>query len=246
MYDIILCEGETDAILISYYLKNLMSFQYINSTPKKVPKLNNVNNQIQWYKGNRNQYLAICPIGGSDFCHAMNEIVHYNKSANDTEIFCKIALVMDHDDDSTENVIDLIGQNLCFKEPFKAGIWKSFIYNNSFKAEIKSEIVCILQPDDEYGALETFVLKMLSQNDLENENVVKQVKKFIADFSSKKYLKHRRDKTKAELSVSLSVICPSKTFTTINEFLSKIAWEKYNGFKQQFRLLEHFNEDICD
>lgn len=246
MYDIILCEGDTDAILISYYLRNLMNYQYMNKIPKHLPKLNHINKSLLWYKNDKSPYLAICSIGGSDFCHAIEEIILYNESANNTEIFSKIALVMDHDDESIEDIIDSIGQKLSFKERFKAGIWKNLTYENLFKNTLHGEIVCILQPDEEYGALETFVLQMLCQNDLDIEEVVKQVKIFIDNFTSAKYLKHRRDKTKAELSVSLSIMCPSKTFTTINEFLEKVDWKRYEGFGQQFHLLKHFSENVCE
>ena len=212
MYHIILCEGETDAILISYYLSNSMNFKYVKNIPKELPRLNNINKHLSWYRDNNMQYLTICSIGGCDFESSVNEIMKYNKNANDDSIFFRIALVMDHDDESTENTIDLIGKSLNMGNSLLAGEWQSFNYQGGFENILNGEIVCILQPDKEYGALETFVLQMLCQNDDDNKKVVSQVKDFINHFSSQKYLKHRRDKTKAELSVSLSIMYPDKNF----------------------------------
>ena len=42
MYAIILCEGETDAILISYYLINTLGYGYIKRLPNNMPKLDDL------------------------------------------------------------------------------------------------------------------------------------------------------------------------------------------------------------
>lgn len=48
MYSVVLCEGITDKILISYYLENTLGYRYINTD--KYKKLLNVN--IEGVKGN--------------------------------------------------------------------------------------------------------------------------------------------------------------------------------------------------
>ena len=125
-----------------------------------------------------------------------------------------------------------------------AGKWYPCAYENSFKNTVNFEIACILQPDKEYGALETFVLQMLTNGDEEKESVAKQSKDFVQNFSSATYLQHRREKTKAELSVAISVMWPDRTFETINEFLEKIEWGKFEGFHQQFTLLNRLGTII--
>ena len=192
--------------------------------------------------------LAICPIGGNDFPAAVEKVLQYNQNNSEEDAFRRIIAVMDHDDDKLQTKIDQIG-HICnavsaSSNLMNAGKWYPCVYENSFRNNVDFEIACILQPDKEYGALETFVLRMLTDGDAEKESVAKQAKKFVKNFSSAKYLQHSRDKTKAELSVSISVMWPDRTFETINEFLETIEWGKFEGFHQQFALLDRLGTII--
>ena len=239
MYGIILCEGETDAILISYYLHKTLTYSFVKKAPAKLPALTNISKSINWYKGAHDNYIAICPIGGADFMKAVQEVIRYNKAADENDVFQKMVLVMDNDDESVSASIKNLGTALACKQELSAGNWESFAYDNAFGQHISGEIACILQPNEEHGALETFVLQALSQDDEEMENAVRQVKEFVGGFRSKRYLRHRRDRVKAHLSISLAVMCPSKTFTTIDEFLKGIEWKDYQLFQAQFKLFEN-------
>ena len=239
MYGIILCEGETDAILISYYLHKTLTYSYVKKSPANLPALTKISKSINWYRGDHDNYIAICPIGGADFMKAVKEVIRYNKAADEDDVFQKVVLVMDNDDESVCDSVKEIGKALFCKRELSAGNWESFAYDNDFAQHIGGEIACILQPNDEHGALETFVLQALSQDDEEVENAVRQVKEFVGGFQSKRYLRHRRDRVKAHLSVSLAVMCPSKTFTTIDEFLKGIEWNDYLLFQKQFKLFEN-------
>ena len=238
MYGIILCEGETDAILISYYLHNTLTYNHVKKFHASLPVLTNISKSINWYRGVCDNYIAICPIGGDDFMKAVQEIIRYNKAADKDDVFHKLVLVMDNDDESVTDSIKEIGKKLSCNQELSAGIWVSFAYDNDCAQHIRGDIACILQPSEEHGALETFVLQALSHGDEEVENVVSQVKDFVGGFQSNRYLRHRRDRVKAHLSVSLAVMCPSKTFTTINEFLEGIEWKDYQLFQKQFSLFE--------
>ena len=239
MYGIILCEGETDAILISYYLHKTLTYNFVKKSPANLPTLTNISKTINWYRGAHDNYIAICPIGGADFMKAVQEVIRYNKAADENDVFQKMVLVMDNDDESVSASIKDLGTALACKQELSAGRWESFVYDNDFGQHISGKIACILQPSEEHGSLETFVLQALSQDDEEMENAVRQVKEFVGGFRSKRYLRHRRDRVKAHLSVSLAVMCPSKTFTTIDEFLKGIEWKDYQLFQSQFKLFEN-------
>jgi len=63
---LILCEGKTDAILISYYLAKTAGWQYSRTCPNGLDiKTNKGNEAIKCYVNN-NEYLAICSVGGKD------------------------------------------------------------------------------------------------------------------------------------------------------------------------------------
>lgn len=241
MYAIILCEGETDAILISYYLINTLGYGYIKRLPNNMPKLDDLSKIVNWYKDVDGKYIAICPVGGSAFQDSVIKVMDYNRYADKEKIFQKMVLVMDNDDESVSEHIKMIGKYLACRNELSAGVWETFSYVNDFSEEVYGKIACILQPADEYGALETFVLQVICENDIDATEAVNQAKVFVKSFKSKKYLQHRRDRVKANLAVSLSVMYPSRTFTTINEFLENMRWNDYQLFQKQFKLFENIN-----
>lgn len=242
MLSIILCEGESDAILISYYLLNTMNFEYKKKLPASIPKFNDINNSMNWYKNEKNQYAAIWAIGGSNFKKAINKIQEYNNTADIDYAFIKIILIMDNDDELVTKNIKDIGIILDCDDELTGNKWTKFPIISGLGESCNGEIICILQPEDEYGALETFVLQMISEKDKNIVEVTEQVKIFVDNFKSEKYLKHRREKIKAKLSISLDVMYPSKTFTPLDEFLKQIEWKNYQIFQNQFSLLNKIIE----
>lgn len=66
MNKLILCEGETDAILLSYYLGKIAGWKYCEKAPKNIDiKKHNDNESVNWYKKGKD-YLLICGVGGKD------------------------------------------------------------------------------------------------------------------------------------------------------------------------------------
>ena len=66
MNKLILCEGETDAILLSYYLGKTAGWKYTSKTPDgaNIQKRKD-NESVNWYKKDKD-YLLICGVGGKD------------------------------------------------------------------------------------------------------------------------------------------------------------------------------------
>ena len=66
MNKIILCEGQTDAILLSYYLGKVSGWEFCRKPPKNIAiKEDTFDQSINWYeKGD--DYLLICGVGGKD------------------------------------------------------------------------------------------------------------------------------------------------------------------------------------
>ena len=64
MNNILLCEGATDAILLSYYLEAVFGWRYC--TPDKSINISeDYNETVNWYKKG-NDKLVICSVGGKD------------------------------------------------------------------------------------------------------------------------------------------------------------------------------------
>ena len=66
MNKLILCEGATDAILLSYYLERTAGWKFVRQPPQGVSiRATEQNEEVTWYKKN-NDYLLICAVGGKD------------------------------------------------------------------------------------------------------------------------------------------------------------------------------------
>ncbi len=66
MNKIILCEGQTDAILLSYYLGKVSGWEFCRKPPKNIAiKEDTFDQSINWYKKG-DDHLLICGVGGKD------------------------------------------------------------------------------------------------------------------------------------------------------------------------------------
>ena len=66
MNKLILCEGKTDAILLSYYLRKVAGWKFVKKGPSGLTiQQSNDNESICWYKKD-DDYLLICGVGGKD------------------------------------------------------------------------------------------------------------------------------------------------------------------------------------
>ncbi len=235
----ILCEGETDQILVGYYLKKVEGWNYSHN-PDKVPfKKENIN----WFVKDKD-LLGLWAVGGNDFSNPLREIMDRCRMEPDSTE--SVVIFTDHDDDIAEwerfekilsEVKDLIEEGEI--DPAKMmGKWGKVTLRSRFDTLCKLRMSYILVPENQQGALETFMLNTLASDQKEYKNVIDQVRNFISGFKSEVYLRHRREKTKAELGVSLSVFSPDKIFTTIDELLNSVKWEEFRGFGEQFDILK--------
>ena len=60
---------------------------------------------------------------------------------------------------------------------------------------------------------------------------------FIKGFQSEEFLKKRRERVKAELSVSISVFLPDRMFDTMTELIKSIDWADFRTTDTQFGVL---------
>ena len=103
MNKLILCEGKTDAILLSYYLGRISGWTYVRKCPGGLAlRQNNDNESINWYRKG-SDYLLIWGVGGKDnFIRFFNERIKTPQSA--TNAFEKIAIITDRDDRETSDI----------------------------------------------------------------------------------------------------------------------------------------------
>ena len=94
-------------------------------------------------------------------------------------------------------------------------------------------------PFEENGALETFLLNAISQNDEYDKEIINKGNIFVDEIDSeKRYLNRRRYITKAKFDVYFSVRTSAEQFTERQNILRNINWEKYEEIQESFKKLK--------
>ena len=104
---------------------------------------------------------------------------------------------------------------------------------NKYDEELTLDLMYILIPEHEEGALETFLVDVIADED--NKFIIDGLKIFLKNAEkehSKKYLAERNERTKALLSMLLAAMHPNRNKIPFY-FLDNIDWtdkEKFNSF----------------
>jgi hypothetical protein len=238
-YKIILCEGETDQILIGSYLEKIGKWTYFKGKNLPFHK-----ESINWFTNSEEDFLGIWQVGGNNFTIPLKEVLDLAHLESSIQ---KLAIITDHDDNDAETVrpsklLSVIGKELNTEAAVDLqwiGQWKSLTFQDSFKAYSVIELCYILVPLNMQGALETFMLESLAEQAPEKEGIICQARDFINNIKSNVYLTKRREKVKAQLGVSLSVFSPDRIFTTMDELLKSVNWAEFQTAHEQFKALDN-------
>lgn len=240
----ILCEGATDQILISAYLMKEKGWEFINVRKDKFPFSDK---GLFWYENERGEYLGIWQISGKSFEPVVRKIMVLESIEHTVESIC---IITDHDDeDEAENkrpegilnaaneVLQINGFDIDELKTKSNHQWTNIEFKDSFSQVQHMDICYLLVPIDSQGALETYMLNALSEDSESKKEAIQQVKEFIKGFKSEEFLKKRRDRVKAELSVSISVFLPDKMFDTMTEIIKSVDWTDFRATDTQFGVL---------
>lgn len=239
MNRLILCEGKTDAILLSYYLGKICGWTYTSKQPKDLLiKEDNLNESISWYEKD-GERLLICGVGGkSNFGNFFaREIVNPLVKAN---AFEKIAIVVDRDNQSAEEIEQNLSDELDhFFSSIKNQMWTHCEYIDSFGLAQHIEFLLVSIPINQQGALETVLLEAISEDEYD-KNIVEKSKQFVSSIrpQADKYIKSDRLQLKADLSVTWAIQSPEKVFDFIDEQIRNAQWEKSKTLRTCFNELE--------
>lgn len=239
MKKIILCEGKSDAVLISYYLIKTNNWEFNSKSKLKKLNFSNENESFDWYK-REDDNLAIWGVGGKDnFEVALKKIYDLNFLASSPqEIFSSIVIIADRDNLSiNEKIHEFISILSDFNIQSQGNnVWSSAAYNDSFGVTKSINIGFVIIPFTKEGALETFLLNALSE-DSNRETIVTESREFVYTLNPNPFLSTPRLQLKAWLAVSLAIFSPEKVFNKIDEVLQQINWEEYITIQQGFALL---------
>lgn len=239
MKSIIICEGETDFVLLQYFMIKAYGWEDFKDSDFK--PLKSVNSRD--FKKDSHILTIISAGGCSNIKKIFSAVIRSNQNAVfDAERYSKIVIVTDNDEEGTEQkiVLDLnsVWDNCA---SIQNNVWTKLTANDetSDKNSFVTEILLLVIPFDESGALETFLLSSISKQDSYDAEIIKKGNVFVenADPNSK-YLTHRSLKTKAKFDVYFSIRTPAKQFRMRQDILRNVPWEEYENVREVFKELE--------
>lgn len=238
MNKLILCEGVTDAILLSYYLGKTAGWEFCSKGPKEFAiKTHNQNESVNWYKRG-NDYLLICGVGGKDNFGNFFE-TRVKRPIVDANAFEKVAVVTDRDArEIAEIESEFLDSLQSFFQTLKNRVWVKNEYTDSFGICRALEVLLMVIPKEHLGALETVMLAAISENPYD-KRIVDKSAEFVRQMrqDAEKYISTDRLQLKAHLGVTWAIQYPEKVFSLIHEQICSVEWEKSEVLEKCFGLL---------
>ncbi len=238
MNKVILCEGKTDAILLSYYLGKCFNWKYTSQFPENLRiKAQKDNESVNCYKRGED-YLLICAVGGKDnFGRFFEEKLR--RSLEISNSIEKIVVITDKDDRTVSDIESFFIEDFkgCFSKIINRK-WSSNSYTDEFKKKMSVEVLLVVIPKNHAGALETVLLDAISENPYD-KNIVEKTRTFVEQMRGEaaQYISTDRLQMKAHLGVTWAVQYPEKVFSLIDEQMRSISWEKYEVLNECYGIL---------
>ena len=149
MNAVILCEGKTDAILLSYYLGKMRGWQAGAKPPKwlEIKPAKNSSESVEWYQRGDDR-LLICGVGGKDrFAEFFKEKIL--PPLIDSSAFSKMAVVTDRDNRSSPEIVASIYSG--FKKAItdiKENEWTTNCFEDGFGLGHTLSVLLLIIPND--------------------------------------------------------------------------------------------------
>lgn len=235
MNKLILCEGETDAILLSYYLGKIEGWEYCSKAPKGLSiKAMECNESVNWYKRNED-YLLICAVGGKDNFKRFYE-TRIKKPLIVSNAFGKIAFMTDRDDRAVEQIEKSVNEIFEISDSeIKNNKWISRNYQDSYGMTKPLDMLLVIIPKEHQGALETAMLEAISEDEYDR-NIVEKTGSFANQMRTEasRYISTERLRLKSHLALTWAVQYPEKVFSEIDAQIKSVPWEKSDILRDCF------------
>ena len=242
MPKVIICEGVTDAILISYMLKKVAKYNFSNEKQdKRLPQLPNIPNAQQyWYVHSDNRLsgkLLIWSVGGiGNIPKAIQSIITRNINEHDNESrFDTVAIVCDRDKSASgKRASEVVGwfknSNVVMDDTLSECEWTKCSLTQtpdrwSSPETMDLKLFLFVLPEGRQGNLETFLIDAIAKSAEESRTLVQKSENFIGEVPPSFFTKERL-KSKAQLGAILSVMHPDWVFSEIDRRLTSIPWEE--------------------
>lgn len=249
---ILLCEGKTDQVLLSYYFKQKFHYEYSRRCESLLQRNSKEESVCLYKQEETGDELIIWAVGSQSLIPgALAEVFSTNRS-NANGIYSRIVILVDRDNEQ-ENInfwqtINQILKKFDSNKILEEQKWVKLEQSVAFDEKIEIEILGLSIPLDKDGALETFLLGALEEQE-QNKYLVHQSEDFVRKLIKNNeylysYLANRRLRTKAPLAVFFAIANPERTFDSFDNILTSVSWEKYNTIMTGFQLLDEFGVSI--
>lgn len=237
MNKLILCEGKTDAILLSYYLERVCNWSFTKNPPKgvRITADTKVQEFVAWYNRD-NDHLLICAVGSKSRFKAFFE-TKILRPLVDADAFSKIAVIVDRDNETISEIEESFRRDM----PMIAGnakdsLWEKQTYKNSYTQEKEISFLLKVIPHNQQGALEALMLSAISE-DPYDKNIVDKSIAFVNEIApeASRYIGKPRLVSKAHLGVTWAVQSPQKVFDFIDEQIRQVPWETSSVLAECFK-----------
>lgn len=243
MKSIIICEGETDFVFLQHFMIKVNGWNDSKQMPNPSFR-SNVNNSLSRDFFKDSNMLTIISCGGcGNIKTVFEEVIRRNENEiEDSERYSKIVILTDNDEDCVEKkIIFELNDILKNKVQISNNKWTTLTFEDTVHNQFDSDLLLLIIPFDENGALESFLLESISKENTYDAEIIKKAKEFVDNADpEKKYLSHRGFVTKARLYAYFAI----RIEPTVNQFrqrqnvLTNVPWEKYENVRTVFKELK--------
>lgn len=186
--------------------------------------------------------VSIIGCGG---CNRLIPCLNYELMLNSVsalgEAYDKIVIITDRDEVLTEQEFsEQIEYQIKVYNGKYSGLitnneWMEFSFINGYGDELKTKLLMLVIPFEETGAMETFLLNAIAEQDEYDKYIINQCNAFVDNVDNqRKYLNKRRYITKAKFDVYFSVRTSVEQFNERRNIIKNVAWEKYPLIQNSF------------
>lgn len=244
MKSIIICEGRTDLTLIQYFMEKANGWNYAGRY-KMLPKFNFAH---ELRAGSST--LVIGEAGGcGNIGGVFQDILEINMHSPDAStVFNNVVIICDRDEVGSED--EFIGKltkclqivGIDYELPLKNDEWLQCTVLNPRHEYNDFRILLLIIPFEDTGALETFLLNAIAENDEYDKRIIDNGNRLVETIDNEsRYLCHRRHITKAKFNVYFSIRTPYEQFQQRQDILRGVPWERFEMIQSSFTKLRDLN-----
>lgn len=240
MMEIMLVEGVSDVLLISYFLQNVYGWEHKKDNKLQIGPLDDHEHIESLSKGENE--LILCGVGGNGkFAHFVKE--HRINDMIILQDIDSLMVVTDRDEDSDARIGRAI--NHSFKNlSMKAGQWVNNKISDSFGQPKSVHTYLLIIPVNEKGALERVIINALKDIP-EEAALIWSVIPFIDSLKDRiaPELNKINKANKATVGTFFSIRNPQNAMRSFGAFISKIDWSKSESLKELFLPFMYLGEE---